>query len=140
MAENKQHSNLDLTKKEFLYRGKTLAELKKLDVREFAKYLPSRERRSVLRHFEVIEQFVKKFEVVGGKDKQVKTHLRDLVIVPGMIGQTIKVHNGKEFVATKITMEMLSHRLGEFAATRKRVTHGAAGIGATRSSASRSVK
>lgn len=138
MEEKKQ--KLDLTKKEFTYRGKTVSELKELDVREFAKYLPSRERRSVLRHFEVIEKFMKKFKVVGGKEKQVRTHLRDLVIVPGMVGQTIKVHNGKEFIPTKILGEMLGHRLGEFAVTRGRVTHGAAGIGATRSSASRGVK
>ncbi len=130
----------DFMKKEFQYRGKALAELKMLDVREFAKYLPSRERRSVLRHFEVVERFVKKCILAETSNKQIRTHLRDLVIVPAMVGHNIKIHNGKEFVATKITIEMLGHRLGEFAPTRKRVTHGAAGIGATRSSASRSVK
>jgi small subunit ribosomal protein S19 len=139
MAE-KQRNVEDLMKKEFTYRGHTVAELKKLDVREFAKHLPSRERRSVLRHFEVVEQFVKKCTNNAEREKQIRTHLRDLVIVPGMVGHTIKVHNGQEFVSTKITAEMLGHRLGEFAPTRKRVTHGAAGIGATRSSASKSVK
>jgi len=140
MAEKQQRQVEEMMKKEFQYRGKSLTDLKKLDVREFAKYLPSRERRSLLRHFEVIEKFVQKCTSFSGREKQIKTHLRDLVIVPQMVGFNIKVHNGKEFVATKITTEMLGHRLGEFAPTRKRVTHGAAGIGATRSSASRSVK
>ena len=130
----------EFMKKEFQYRGKTLAELKMLDVREFAKFLPSRERRSVLRHFEVVEGFIKKCTKAGTEEKQIRTHLRDLVIVPLMVGHNIRIHNGKEFISTKITMEMLGHRLGEFVATRKRVTHGAAGIGATRSSASRAVK
>lgn len=130
----------EVTKKEYVYRGKIVSELKKLDVREFAKYLPSRERRSVLRHFDVVERFVKKCQEAEQKNKPIRTHLRDLVIVPGMVGHTIKVHSGQEFVSTKIIGEMLGHRLGEFAPTRKRVAHGAAGIGATRSSASRSVK
>jgi len=50
------------------------------------------------------------------------------------------VHNGKEFVPIDITIDMLGHRLGEFSVTRQKVKHGAAGIGATRSSASASVK
>ena len=50
------------------------------------------------------------------------------------------IHNGKEFVMIKITEEMLGHRLGEFAATRKKVAHSSPGIGATRSSASLSVR
>ena len=57
-----------------------------------------------------------------------------------MIGLKINVHNGRDYTPIEITGEMLGHRLGEFAVTRQKVKHGAAGIGATRSSASMSVK
>ncbi|MCS7134647.1 MAG: 30S ribosomal protein S19 [Candidatus Pacearchaeota archaeon] len=126
--------------KEFLFRGKTLEELKKMDIREFANYLTSRERRSLLRQPQIIEKFLKRIEKKIAKGKPIKTHLRDLIIVPQMVGLTIHVHNGKEFVPVKITEEMLGHRLGEFAYTRKPVKHGAPGIGATRSTAFLSVK
>ena len=71
---------------------------------------------------------------------QVETHCRDMVIVPSMLGKMIKVHDGKGFVPVAIENEMLGHFLGEYALTRKRVQHSAPGIGATRSSASISVK
>jgi len=126
--------------KEFAYRGKSLEELKSLDTREFAKYLGADSRRSVLRHFEVIEKFVKKCRKRAENGKPIRTHLRDLVIVPNMVDYTIFIHNGKEFVQIKMMPEMLGHRLGEFAQTRRKVEHGAPGIGATKSSASMSVK
>jgi len=126
--------------KKKLYKGKTLEELRKMDVREFAQLLPSRERRSVMRNFNVIENFIKKCKKDIEKNKMPKTHMRELVIVPALVGMTIGVHNGKEFVPVKIVREMLGHRLGEFSLTRKAVKHGAAGVGATRSSAALSVK
>ena len=126
----------EFEKKKFTYRGKTMEELKKLSVREFAKYLNSRERRSVLRNFNIIEKFLDRSR---GK-KSVRTHLRDLIIVPEMIDMAISVYNGKEFVPMRVKEEMLGHRLGEFALTRKIVKHGSPGIGATKSSASMSVK
>jgi len=127
-------------KRQFTYRGKTLDELKELDVREFAKYLRSRERRSVMRHFDLIERFLKKCERAEAKGKSIRTHLRDLIIVPKMVGLAIYVHNGQNFSQVRITAEMIGHRLGEFAVTRKQVKHGAPGVGATRSSAALSVK
>jgi len=126
--------------KEFTYRGLKLEELKALDTREFAKYLGADSRRSVLRHFEVIEKFVKKCRKRAEQGKPIRTHLRDLVVVPNMVDYTIFIHNGKEFVQIKMMPEMLGHRLGEFAQTRRKVEHGAPGIGATKSSASMSVK
>jgi small subunit ribosomal protein S19 len=51
-----------------------------------------------------------------------------------MVDKTIFVHAGKEFLRVDIKPEMLGHRLGEFADTRKRIKHGAPGMGATRSS------
>jgi len=66
--------------------------------------------------------------------KPIRTHLRDMIILPEMVGMKFAVHNGKEFVTIEIVPEMIGHRLGEFVLTRKRVVHGAPGIGATRSS------
>ncbi len=126
--------------KEFIFRGKTLEELRQLDTREFAKYLKSRQRRAVLRQFDKIEKFVIRCEKEQKKGKQIRTHLRDLVIIPRMVDLTINVYNGKSFLPIKILPEMLGHRLGEFSVTRLKVQHGAAGIGATRSSAALSVK
>jgi small subunit ribosomal protein S19 len=126
--------------RETKYRGKTIEELKKMGTREFANYADSRTRRSILRQGEKIEKFVKKCVELAEKKKTIKTHLRDMVIVPQMIGHTIQIHNGKMFVAVTIGEEMIGHRLGEFSNTRTKVQHGAPGIGATRSSASASVK
>ena len=126
--------------KEFTYRGMTVDELKKLDIREFARYLPSRKRRSLLRQFDQLGKFLEKCKEKIGRSKKIRTHSRDVIIVPEMIGMTIYVHNGKSFEQVKIEGEMIGHRLGEFALTRKKVEHSAPGIGATRSSASLSVK
>ena len=60
--------------------------------------------------------------------------------MPQLVGYTIAIHNGKEFTPVKIEGDMIGHRLGEFAMTRRPVKHGAPGIGATKSSASMSVK
>ena len=70
-----------------------------------------------------------------GKSKTViNTHLRDLLILPYMIGTTVNVYSGKEFVPVIITTEMIGHYLGEYVITNKRVNHGAPGVGASRSS------
>lgn len=121
--------------KELFYRGKNIEELKTMDVREVAKYLPSRSRRTVLRNFDKIEKFVKRCETQVAQKKKIRTHLRDIVVVPRMVGMTIAVHYGKAFKEIKIAHNMIGHRLGEFALTREKVSHGAPGIGATKSSA-----
>ena len=138
--EQIKYSDEMLKKKEQLYRGLTIEELKKMDIREFAKLLKSNERRTVLRQYGEIERFLLQFNKKTIKGKQIRTHQRELVIVPKMVGLKINVHNGKEFFPVDITIEMLGNRLGEFSVTRSKVKHGAAGIGATRSSASASVK
>jgi small subunit ribosomal protein S19 len=129
-----------MTIKEFTYRGKSLEEIKKMDVREFAKLLPSRKRRSVLRQSERIEAFIKNCRKKIEKNKKIKTHLRNIIITPQLIGMSIQIHSGKEFTPIMITQEMLGHYLGEFVLTRSKVEHSAPGIGATRSSAALSVK
>ena len=73
-------------------------------------------------------------------EQNIETHCRDMIILPEMIGKTIKIHKGKEFVQVMIMENMIGHYLGEFALTRNRVEHSAPGIGATRSSAALSVK
>jgi len=123
---------MELKRKEFTYRGKTLEELKKLDVREFAKYLRSRQRRTALRQFQKIEEFVSRAKVKMSKKNVVRTHQRDIVVVPEMVGMKIQVYNGRNFIAVDIIEEMLGHKLGEFALTRVRIKHGKAGVGATK--------
>ena len=126
--------NIEHKKKEFTYRGKTIEELKQLNMREFAKFLTSKERRYVLRNFQEIERFVKMVKEKLEKNKKIKTHKRNLVIIPELVGMNIQVHNGKEFVPVEITGEMLGHKLGEFSLTRSKVVHAKAGIGATKGS------
>lgn len=127
-----------MAKKEFTYRGKGIEELKNMSLNELASLLPARQRRSLKRGLteqqKILLSRIKKNKV------NLKTHCRDMVILPEMIGKTIKVYNGKEFAPVIIVDEMIGHCLGEYALTRRRVEHSAPGIGATRSSASLSVK
>ncbi len=127
-------------KKEFTYRGKTIEELKALDVREFAKYAKSRKRRIILRNFQEIEKFINRSKEKIKRGKRIKTHQRDIIIVPAMVGMKISIYNGNTFIPIEITGEMLGHALGEFALTRSRVKHGAAGVGSTKGTKHQSKK
>lgn len=128
--------------REFTYRGYTLDELRQMSMDQFIKLLPSRMRRSLMRglnhvQLRLLEKVREANEMLkrGEKPKKpIKTHARDMVILPEMVGLTIHVYNGKEFVPVEIKPEMIGHRLGEFAITCKQVKHGKAGVGATRSS------
>jgi small subunit ribosomal protein S19 len=126
--------------REFFYRGLGIEELKKLDVREFAKHAKSRTRRAILRQSSQIEKFIAKCQKLKAKNKPIRTHLRDMIVVPQLIDYTILIHMGKQFVPIGIIPEMLGHRLGEFALTRQKVKHGVAGIGATKSSMAKATK
>ena len=127
-----------MAKKEFLYRGKKLSELVNLTVKELTDIVPSRPRRSLKRGFTEEQKILLK--KIDKGEQNIKTHCRDMVIIPKMVNSTIRVHNGKEFLAIIIIPEMIGHYLGEFVLTRKGVTHSSPGIGATRSSANISVK
>ncbi|BBG92429.1 Ribosomal protein S19 family protein [Prunus dulcis] len=70
----------------------------------------------------------------GEKPEPVRTHLRNMIIVPEMIGSIIGVYNGKTFNQVEIKPEMISHYLAEFSISYKPVKHGRPGIGATHSS------
>jgi small subunit ribosomal protein S19 len=122
--------------KDKFYRGKNVNDLKALDIREFAKLVKARARRTLLRNYDVVAAFVKKCDEKDAKKRPIKTHDRAMVIVPQMVGKTIGVHNGKEFVRVIVTEEMLGHRLGEFSLTRKIAKHTKMGIGASKSTTS----
>ncbi len=127
-----------MARKEFTYRGKNVEEIKALDVKEFAKLVPSRQRRSLKRGFNEMEKrlLLKIKKTKEGKNKKpIKTHCRDMIVIPEMLGHTIHVHAGKSFTQVEIVPDMLGHYLGEFTLTRGKVGHSAPGIGATKSSA-----
>ncbi len=126
--------------KEFAYRGHSLNSLLGMSMDEFINLLPSRQRRSLQRGLTPEQRILlEKLRLTKeaqkqGKEANLKTHVRDLIILPEMVGVKIQVHNGKEFVAIDIKPEMIGHYLGEFAITNKPVRHGTPGIGASRSS------
>ena len=92
---------MEIKKKEFTYKGKTIEELKKLSVREFAKYLRSRQRRTALRQFQRIEKFVENAKEKISKGKKIRTHQRDLIIVPELVGMTLYILQRTEFYSAK---------------------------------------
>ena len=123
--------------KEFSYRGKTLEELSSMSTEALLELLPSRARRSLNRG--VSEEKRKILEdaraIKDGKSQgQIKTHARDMIVLPSMVGLTIGVHNGREFVSLEVKPEMIGRYLGEFVITNKKVVHGTPGIGSSRSS------
>jgi small subunit ribosomal protein S19 len=125
-----------MARKKFAYRGYGLEELQSMPMDRFVELLPSRPRRSLQKGMpkqqkKLLEKIKK---VKRGAKIKIKTHCRDMIILPEMVGLTIEVYNGKEFVRVEIKPEMIGHYLGEFALTRKKVAHGAPGMGATRSS------
>ena len=70
----------------------------------------------------------------GEKPQAVNTHLRDMIILPEMIGSVVGVYNGKVFNAVEIKPDMVGFYLGEFSITYRPIRHGRPGIGATNSS------
>jgi len=120
-----------MSDEEFTYRGKTLEELKQMNLDSFADLANARVRRKIKRGLNKDEKkILKDFE----DSDRVKTHERNMIVVPEMVGKTLAVYNGQRFVEFEIDKEMLGHYVGEFAKTRKRVEHSAPGLGATRSS------
>lgn len=117
--------------KEFRYRGYKLEELQKMNLEQIAELLPARERRKIRRGFTPDEEkLLRKLRKKG----TARTHCRDMIVLPEMVGKVVFVHNGKEFVRVEIKPEMIGHRLGEFALTRRFEKHSGPGVGATRSS------
>ena len=118
-------------REEFTYKGYAIEKLREMELEEITNILPARQRRALKRGLsEDKKQLLQQIK----DGKQVRTHLRDLIIFPEMVGTIIAVHDGKSFNQFEIMPEMIGHYLGEFALTRKRVAHGGPGVGATRSS------
>ncbi len=126
--------------RKFTYRGNTFEEIQAMSMDDFIHLLPSRQRRSLRRGLTrdqriLLENIRRAKETQKeGEKAVVKTHARDMIILPEMVGVTILIHNGKEFTPVEITPEMIGHYLGEFAITNRPVKHGSPGIGASRSS------
>jgi small subunit ribosomal protein S19 len=123
--------------KEYDYRGIPLEQLQNMSLEKLFEIFPSRARRSLTRGItdgkrKLIEEI--KLDKAGKLKNPIKTHIRDLIILPYMVGVTINVHSGKEFVPVTITPQMIGHYVGEYVRTNKRVQHGAPGVGASRSS------
>jgi small subunit ribosomal protein S19 len=128
----KTQKRLPRRREEFTYRGLRLEDLRKMGTSELVPVMPSRVRRKINRGLTKGEEnLLSRFR--SGETK-IRTHLRDMVIMPDMVGKEVEIYNGKEFLKVEIQPEALFHYLGEFALTRRKVTHGSAGIGATRSS------
>ena len=127
-------------KKEFTYRGFTMEELSQMELwpsegsdNSIIELLPSRARRSIGRGMSVEnEHFLDR--VRRNSSTTVRTHRRDMPILPEFVGRRIAIHNGQHFIELDVKPEMIGHYLGEFALSRKNVAHSGPGVGATRSS------
>jgi len=142
-AELEERRGKIMVKKIFTYRGHTLDDLKEMSIEEFAKILPSRLRRHLKRGLTESEKIlIKKVEARGDKSEQkpIKTHVRNMIILPKFVGIRFMIYNGKDWNIVEITEEMIGHRLGEFSKTRKMIKHSGPGIGATRGTKFASVK
>jgi small subunit ribosomal protein S19 len=125
---------IEYKKKEFRYRGYSLEDLQKLSVEEILPLLPSRTRRTLKRGLTQRQnKLIDDIEKAQHGDT-IKTHCRNMVILPNFVGHVINIHNGKEFQRLTIEPQMIGHYLGEYTITNKPVRHGQPGIGASRSS------
>ncbi len=131
-----------MSSRKFRYRGFTIEELKQKSMDEILELLPARRRRNLSRQefwtprrkklLEDIRRAVEAQE--KGDNVVVRTHVRDMTILPEMVGATVAIYNGKEYIEILIQPQMIGHVFGEFSPCTKQVKHGSPGIGATRSS------
>jgi len=130
----------ELKRRQFLYRGKTIEELKRMNMDEFIQLIPARQRRSLKRglpnrHKKLLERLRRSYRAKKkGKELIIRTHCRDMPIFPEMVGLIVSVYNGHNFVTYEIFPDMIGHFLGEYSISTTHVAHGSPGIGATRSS------
>jgi len=129
-----KRKKIEIKKKEFIYQGLTLEKLQKLTIEELLPLLPSRVRRTLKRGLTSKQEKLIRDIEHAGTGIPIRTHCRNMVILPKFVGHIINIHNGKEFLRVDIQPEMIGHYLGEFALTRQRVKHTGPGVGATRSS------
>ena len=127
--------------REFKFKGYSLEQLQSLSIENLLPLLNSRQRRSLDKRVSTYMNDDKrklrekiKLAREGKLKGNLRTHARDMIVLPDMVGLTIHVHNGKEFAQVNMKQVMIGHYLGEYAITNKRVQHGAPGVGASRSS------
>ncbi|CEM11236.1 unnamed protein product [Vitrella brassicaformis CCMP3155] len=129
------------TFKTFSYRGVELDQLLDMSKEQVVNLFRARQRRRFSRGIKrqastLIKKLRKavKETAYGEKPKPVNTHLRNMIVMPEMIGSIVGVYQGKQYVNVEIKPEMVGYYLGEFAITYKPIRHGKPGIGATNSS------
>ncbi|CAD7933428.1 unnamed protein product [Amoebophrya sp. A120] len=122
--------------KKFQYRGVELDKLLDLSNTELMELMCARQRRKFSRGISrapttLLKKLraAKKVTPYGEKPQAVKTHLRNMVIVPEMIGSVVGVYNGKLFVNAEVKPEMIGTYLAEYAITYKPIRHGKPGMG-----------
>ena len=123
----------------FVFKGREIEEVRRMSLDEFVKLLPSNYRRTLKRMSYKFKRFLELMRKTDAK-KIIKTHLRDMVVIPEMLDRRFQVYNGKERVDVMITPQTLGKRLGELSITTKMVKHSGPGVGATRGSKSVELK
>ncbi|KAJ6257730.1 40S ribosomal protein S15 [Drechslerella dactyloides] len=127
--------------RKFSYRGIDLDQLLDLTSEQLRDVVHARARRRFNRGLKrrpmgLIKKLRKAKQEAKPNEKPdiVKTHLRNMIVVPEMIGSVIGIYSGKVFNQVEVKAEMVGHYLGEFSITYQPVKHGRPGIGATHSS------
>eukprot|EP00178_Gracilaria_changii_P002744 TRINITY_DN14023_c0_g1_i1.p1 TRINITY_DN14023_c0_g1~~TRINITY_DN14023_c0_g1_i1.p1 ORF type:complete len:161 (+),score=21.00 TRINITY_DN14023_c0_g1_i1:50-484(+) len=123
----------------YYYRGLEVENLLDLSHAELMQLLHARARRRFARGhvpMQLIRRLrkAKKEAAEGQKPDTVKTHLRNMIIVPEMVTSVVGVYNGLNFTQVEIKPDMIGHYLAEFSISYKPVKHGRPGVGATNSS------
>jgi small subunit ribosomal protein S19 len=130
----RDRKKVEIRKKEFQFHGKTIEDLQKLSVEELLPMLTSRSRRTLKRGLSKDENKLMNDIKKAKQGDLIKTHCRNMIVLPSFVGHNILIHNGKDFERVNIQPQMIGHYLGEFALTRKKVKHTGPGVGATRGS------
>ena len=127
--------------KKSMYRGIELHDLVDMNIHNVVKLFNSRQRRrysrGIQKKYDTLLKKLRHAKAVladGEKPKPVRTHLRNAIILPEMVGSVVEVYRGNEFVPVEIKSDMIGTYLGEYSMTYKPVTHGKLGVGATKSS------
>merc|ERR1719249_101498 len=123
--------------RKYYYRGVEVEKLLDLPYGELLKLVTSRARRRFRRGLKMkprafMQRLRKAKKAVAGnvmkKPKIIKTHLRNMFIIPEMVGSQIGVYNGKGYILVEVKPDMIGHYLGEYAITYKPVGHGRPGV------------
>eukprot|EP00448_Togula_jolla_P001036 CAMPEP_0170610080 /NCGR_PEP_ID=MMETSP0224-20130122/22463_1 /TAXON_ID=285029 /ORGANISM="Togula jolla, Strain CCCM 725" /LENGTH=144 /DNA_ID=CAMNT_0010935421 /DNA_START=69 /DNA_END=503 /DNA_ORIENTATION=- len=124
------------TFRKFSYRGVDLDKLVDMSNQDLMELFRARQRRKFSRGIKrapitLLKKLrkAKRETAYGEKPEAVKTHLRNMVIVPEMIGSVVGVYSGKQFINVEVKPDMIGHYLAEFSITYKPIRHGRGGSG-----------